>query len=271
MRILFLGDISGRSGREAIVQKLPELKEKYQPDFVIVNAENAAGGFGVTEQIINDLSSVGVDCMTSGNHIWDQKETISFIERSKKLLRPINYPKGTPGKGAEIYETRSGKKIMVINAMGRLFMETLDCPFQRVDEVLSTYALKRQVDAIFVDFHAEATSEKMIFANYVDGRVSAVIGTHTHIPTSDLHILTKGTAYQSDAGMCGDYDSIIGMQKAVPIQKMTKKLPTPRMEAALGVATICGSLIDIDDKTGLATQVHQLIIGPHLKQQLPPI
>lgn len=269
MRILFLGDLVGRSGRDRVILELADIKQKLKADFTIVNVENAAGGYGVNKKIAEDILEAGADCMTTGNHIWDQKDAMTYIASEKRLLRPFNFPEGTPGFGHGIYETQNNKKIMVINAMGRLFMDPLDCPFQKINKLLETKRLTREVDAIFIDFHAEATSEKLGFGHHVDGRVSAVVGTHTHIPTSDHRLLEKGTAYQSDAGMCGDYDSVIGMEKTSPVQRFLLKMPTPKLTPALKESTICGTLIETDDRTGLAISIQQFIKGPHLENKTP--
>lgn len=264
MRILFLGDLVGRSGRDKAIKDLPDLKTKLKADFVIVNVENAAGGYGINKKIADEVLAAGADCLTTGNHIWDQKDAMTYIASEKRLLRPFNFPEGTPGFGAGIYPTSKGKNVLVVNAMGRLFMDPLDCPFQKMNKLLETYQLGRNIDAIFVDFHAEATSEKMGFGHFTDGRVSAVVGTHTHIPTADLRILEKGTAYQTDAGMCADYDSVIGMEKQSPVQRFLSKMPTAKLTPALKEATLSGCLIEIDDKTGLAVKTQQIITGPHL-------
>ena len=275
MRILFCGDLVGRSGREIVLQRLPELRRALQLDFVVVNGENAAGGFGITEKICAELYAAGADVITTGNHVWDQKETVAFISGDPRLLRPVNYPQGTPGKGAGVFPASRGRKVMVINPMGRLFMDPLDDPFQAVERELASQrlggSLGGTVDAIIVDVHAEATSEKMAMGHLLDGRVSLVVGTHTHVPTADAQILPKGTAYQTDAGMCGDYDSVIGMEKAVPIARFTRKLPTERMAAASGPATLCAVFVETDDKTGLARYVSPVRIGGRLSQQWPEV
>ncbi|MGE0613396.1 MAG: YmdB family metallophosphoesterase, partial [Hyphomicrobiales bacterium] len=204
MRILFLGDVVGRSGREAVISRLPGLRERFRADFVIVNGENAAGGFGITEVICRNLLDAGADVVTTGNHVWDQRETLVFIERQERLLRPLNYPPGAPGRGAGIFKAANGADVLVINPMGRLFISELDCPFRAVERELEACPLKQGADAIFVDFHAETTSEKQAFGHFLDGRVTAVVGTHTHAPTSDDQVLPNGTAFVSDVGMCGD-------------------------------------------------------------------
>jgi calcineurin-like phosphoesterase len=237
MRLLFLGDVVGRSGRNAVCEQLPSLRKRLAADFVIVNGENSAGGFGITEQIFQDLRDAGADAVTTGNHVWDQREALVFIARQDRLIRPLNFPAGTPGAGAGI------------------FMDPLDDPFQAVDREVSACVLKRGADAIFIDIHAEATSEKQAMAAAFDGRVTAVIGTHTHVPTADARVLPGGTAFMTDAGMCGDYDSIIGMEKSEPVRRFTTRIPSGRFTPALGQATICGALIETDDRTGLALSI----------------
>lgn len=262
MRILFIGDIMGRSGRDAVRDHLSTLKGKLNPDVIIANAENSAHGFGLTPQICTDLHEYGVHVITTGNHAWDQREIIPYMERDPRILRAINYPKGAPGRGSSVIDVSGGRKIMVIHAMGRLYMDALDDPFAATDAVLNNVRLGAGgVNAIFVDFHAEATSEKQAYGNFLDGRVSGVVGTHTHVPTADTRILPGGTAFQTDAGMTGDYDSVIGMQKAIPIAKFTRKLPTDRMTPAEGYATLCGVFIETDDTTGKAKAVQPVRIG----------
>ncbi len=269
MRLLFLGDIVGRMGRNAIIEKLPGLIQRFALDFVIINGENSAGGFGITEAIVNELLDAGADCVTLGNHAFDQKETLVYIERHDRLIRPLNFPKGTPGKGATLVKAKNGADVLVINAMGRVFMTELDCPFRAVDNEITACKLKDGADVILVDFHAEATSEKQAFGFFVDGRVSAVVGTHTHTPTSDYRVLPGGTAYMSDAGMCGDYNSVLGMDAEEPLSRFLTKIPRTRFEPALGQATLSGLAVEIDDKTGLATRVSAFRQGPHLEQAVP--
>lgn len=252
MRILFLGDLVGRSGRNAAVEMVPRLRRDMALDFVVVNGENAAGGFGITEPICRELYDAGVDVVTTGNHVWDQKDTVAFIRHHPRLLRPENFPAGTPGNGQGIFRTKDGRRVMVINLMGRLFMDALDDPFAVIVDRLAKCRLGSDADAILVDFHGEATSEKMAMGHFLDGKVSIVVGTHTHVPTADARVLSGGTAYMSDAGMCGDYNSVIGMDKAAPIARFTTKLPTERMVPAVGPATLCGLLVETDDRTGLA-------------------
>ena len=268
MKILFFGDIMGRSGRDGMAKHLPDIKARLKPDVVIANAENAASGFGVTDKMAKELFALGIDCVTTGNHIWGQKELVSTIDQEPRILRPLNYPDGTPGKGSVIHTLPNGKKILIVNVMARLFMEpVLDDPFVTTEKLLAQYRLGQNVQAIFIDFHGEASSEKMAFAHVVDGRVSGVVGTHTHIPTADDQILPRGTAYQTDAGMCGDYDSVIGMKKELSIWKFTRKIPGERMVPAEGEATLCGVLITTDDTTGLATHIESIRVGGRLKQK----
>jgi len=269
MRVLFLGDVVGRSGRSAIIEALPSLRERYRLDFVAVNGENVAGGFGITEAILLELLDAGADVVTSGNHVFDQRETIVFIERYDRLLRPINYPQGTPGKGVGLFKARNGAEVLVINAMGRVFMADLDDPFRAVEKELEACGLKSSADAILVDFHAEATSEKEAMGFFVDGRASAVIGTHTHVPTADEQILPRGTAYISDVGMCGDFNSVLGMDKEEPLTRFLTKIPGGRFAPALGEATLCGVAIDINDATGLARAIAPLRIGGRLSRAEP--
>jgi metallophosphoesterase (TIGR00282 family) len=268
MRILFLGDVVGRAGRDAIEKHLPELKEKLKTDFVIVNVDNASHGFGVTCKIADDLLALGVDCLTGGDHIWNQKEIIPYIDREKRLIRPSNFPPGIPGQGTYLKELRDGRKILVMHLMGRVFLEGYDDPFRGADEILKRYNLGQSVQAIFVDMHAEATSEKMAIAHYLDGRVSAVVGTHTHVPTADAQILDKGTALQTDAGMCGDYNSVIGFKPDIPIQRFVRKLAVEKMSPNDGEGTVCGTFIETDDKTGLAKEIRPIRIGGRLSPSL---
>jgi metallophosphoesterase (TIGR00282 family) len=270
MRILFFGDIMGRSGRDGLAKHLPALKAQLKPDVIIVNGENAAAGFGISAKIAQDFYSLGVDCITTGNHVWDQKELIGSIDQDPRLLRPINYPDGTPGRGFYLHTLGGGRKILIANAMGRVFMEPLlDDPFAASEKLLAQHRLGHSVQAIFIDFHGETTSEKMAFAHVFDGRVSAIVGTHTHVPTADDQILPKGTAYISDVGMCGDYDSVIGVKKELSIWKFTRKIPGERMAPAEGEATVCGVFVTTDDATGRATDIQPFRTGGRLRQQSP--
>jgi 2',3'-cyclic-nucleotide 2'-phosphodiesterase len=261
MRLLFLGDVVGRSGRQAVIAKLPELRERYRLDFVVVNGENSAGGFGITEAICTDLIDAGADVVTLGNHAFDQKEALVFIERQPKLLRPINYPPGTPGRGSGIFKAANGADVLVINAMGLVYMPELSDPFRAIEAEVAACGLKRGADAILVDFHAEATSEKQALGYFLDGRVSLVAGTHTHAPTADERVLPGGTAFISDVGMCGNYESVLGMDRTEPLNRFLTKIPRSRMEPAVGPVTISGVAVEIDDSSGLAARVTGVRLG----------
>jgi metallophosphoesterase (TIGR00282 family) len=272
MRLMFLGDVVGRSGRDAVYQRLPLLREQLKPDLVVVNGENAAHGFGITEEIFNGLREAGADVVTLGNHAFDQREALVFIQRQERLIRPLNWPVGCPGRGSTLVETASGQRVLVINAMGRVMIEPqLDDPFPAVSRELEACKLGEACDAIILDMHAEVTSEKMAMGHFVDGRASLVVGTHTHTPTADHHILAGGTAYMTDAGMCGDYDSVIGMDKAEPLQRFLRKLPVERMKPAEGEATVSGVLVVTNDKTGLAQSIAPIRLGGKLSSTMPDI
>lgn len=270
MRLLFLGDMVGRSGREAVYAQLPAMIEEWGVDFAVVNGENAAGGFGITEPILNETLAAGADVVTTGNHVWDQREALVFADRYDRFLRPANFPEGTPGRGANFYEAKNGARVLVANIMGNVFMApALDDPFMCGERLLEDVELGRDADVIFVDFHAEATSEKICFALFLEGRVSAVVGTHTHTPTADHQILPGGTGYISDAGMCGCFDSSLGMDKEEPINRFLTKIPRGRFDAASGEATLCGVGLEIDESTGLTTRIAPLRIGPRLENVKP--
>ncbi len=269
MRILFIGDIMGRSGRDALKKHLPDLKEKLAPDVIIVNGENSAHGIGISEKIAKELYEQGVDVITTGNHVWDQREILAYIDRDPHLLRPLNYPANTPGNGHVLYGMKNGQKILVINAMARIFMDAMEDPFKMVMDLINDHKMGQKCDAVFLDFHGEATSEKMAMAHYLDGKISAVVGTHTHIPTADCQIFDGGTAFQADAGMTGDYNSVIGVRKDIPIHRFTRKTPTERMVPADGQATVCGTLIETNDQNGLAKNIAPVRIGGRLQQILP--
>jgi metallophosphoesterase (TIGR00282 family) len=269
MRLLFLGDIVGRAGRKAVVDRLPGLIDRLSADFVVINGENAAGGFGITEEIADAVIDAGADAITLGNHAWDQREALVFIERQQRLIRPVNFPSGTPGRGANLITGRNGHRVLVVNVMGRVFMDALDDPFAAVGREIEACPLGIASDAILIDMHAEATSEKQALGHFVDGRASFVVGTHTHVPTSDLRVLAGGTAYMSDAGMCGDYDSVLGMDKEEPIQRFLTKMSRGRFEPALGEATLSGALVDLNDITGLAKRVAPVRLGGVLDETLP--
>jgi 2',3'-cyclic-nucleotide 2'-phosphodiesterase len=269
MHILFLGDVVGRTGREAVAAAVPKLRAGLRADLVVVNAENASHGFGLAPEMARELFAAGADAITLGNHAWDRKELIPYIAETPALLRPLNFPPGTPGAGSVVVELRDGRRALVLNAMGRLFMEALDCPFRGTAVELAKHRLGGTVAAIVIDFHAEATSEKMAFGHSFDGQASLIVGTHTHCPSADHQILPRGTAYQSDAGMCGDYDSVIGMQKDIAAARFWRKLPGERLQPAEGEATICGVFVETDDATGLARRVEPVRQGGRLSQTLP--
>jgi len=269
LNILLCGDVVGRSGREAIGRHLPALKRDLAIDVAIVNAENAAHGFGLNERLAGELYDAGADILSTGNHVWDQRELIQYIERDGRILRPANFPEGTPGAGWRLHPVNGERTLLVINLMGRLFMEALDDPFARLESILAQYPLSRGATGIVVDFHGEATSEKMAFGHFADGRVSAVLGTHTHVPTADAQILSGGTAYISDAGMCGDYDSVIGMEKAPSVRRFVTKMPGEKPKPAEGEASLCGVFVVIDDVTGLARRIEPVRVGGRLAENVP--
>jgi 2',3'-cyclic-nucleotide 2'-phosphodiesterase len=269
MRILFIGDIVGRSGRAIVVERLPGLVRDWKLDFVAINGENAAGGFGITEAIYQDLVDAGADVITGGNHSWDQREALVFIERAPRLLRPINYPAGTPGRGVALLEAKNGARVLVANAMGRIFMDPLDDPFAAIDRELTACPLKARADAIIVDMHGEATSEKQAMGFFCDGRASLVVGTHTHVPTADHQILPQGTAFISDVGMTGDYNSVIGMEKEEPLSRFLRKISGARFEPALGEATLCALAVETDDRTALAKRVAPVRLAGRLEEARP--
>lgn len=267
MKLLFLGDIIGKPGRDAVAVELPRLKQRLSPDLVIANGENAAHGFGLTRAIAEEFFAMGIDVITTGNHWADQKEILTYIDGEDRILRPRNYPSGTPGRGANLYQTPQGS-VLVINVMGRVYMDPLDDPFAAAEAELAACPLGQAADAIVVDMHAEATSEKMAMAHFCDGRASLVVGTHSHVPTADAQILPGGTAYQTDAGGCCDYDSVIGMDKAEPLQRFMRKISTMRFSPATGPATVCGVFVETG-AGGLATRIAPIRVGGRLEQALP--
>ncbi|MCB2082154.1 MAG: YmdB family metallophosphoesterase [Hyphomicrobiales bacterium] len=270
MRLLFCGDVVGRSGRQAITTHIPTLRRQLRLDFVVVNGENAAGGFGITEKICDQFQQAGADVITGGDHTFDQPETAGFIARSSALLRPANFPENTPGLGHKEYTAQNGQTVVVVHLLTQLFMKTmLDSPFEAVDRILKRYALGGTCQAIIVDLHGEATSEKMAMGHYLDGRVSMVVGSHTHVPTADAQILPGGTAYQTDAGMCGDYHSVIGYQKDIPVQNFLTRRRSERLTPAGGEATLCGVYVETDDRTGLAKRIVPVRTGGRLQPSLP--
>jgi 2',3'-cyclic-nucleotide 2'-phosphodiesterase len=269
LRILFVGDVVGRAGRAAVAEHLPNMVRDWSLDLVVVNGENSAGGFGITEAIYQELLDAGADAVTLGNHAWDQREALVFIERAERLVRPANFPRGTPGRGAALVETKNGKRALVVNAMGRVFMTPFDDPFAALERELGACPLRDAADAIVVDFHCEATSEKQGIGFFCDGRASLVVGTHTHVPTADHQILPGGTAYMTDAGMTGDYDSIIGMQKEEPLRRFISGIPSGRFEPAMGAATLSGVAVETDDASGLALRITPVRAGGRLEPATP--
>ena len=270
MRILFLGDVVGRAGRQAVLAQLPAIRERLRADFVIVNGENAAGGFGITAAIAEAFFDAGADVVTTGNHAFDQRESLLHYDREPRLLRPLNYPDGTPGRGSGLFETADGRKVLVLAPMGQVHMHPLlDNPFTAVGRELDACPLGACADAVVIDMHAEITSEKMAMGHFCDGRASLVVGSHTHVPTADAQTLPGGTAHMTDAGMCGDYDSVIGMQKDEPLRRFTGRIPAGRFTPASGAATICGVFVATDDATGLATHVAPLRTGGRLRESWP--
>ncbi|MGE0665202.1 MAG: TIGR00282 family metallophosphoesterase [Sphingomonadales bacterium] len=269
MKFAYFGDIVGRAGRDALLDRLPGIRERLDLDFVVANGENAAGGFGISQDIANRLLQTGVDVITGGNHSWDQREIIDIMDQQPRLMRPANFPEGTPGSGHGMFMARGGQTVAVINVMGRIFMDPLDDPFRAVDMALSEYTLGRRADFVLVDIHAEATSEKMAMGHFADGRATLVVGSHSHVPTADAQILPGGTAYQTDAGMCGDYNSVIGMEKEEPLRRFTTKIGGGRFVPANGEATLCGVYVESDDRTGRATRVAPLRIGGRLAESWP--
>ena len=268
MRLLFVGDVVGRAGRMALVNELPRLRARLALDCVVVNGENAAGGFGITEAICDEFFEAGADAITLGNHSWDQREAMIHITREPRLVRPANYAKGAPGRGAALIETRSGAQVLVVNLIGRIFMGLADDPFAAADRELAAAPLGEVCDAVLVDMHCEATSEKQAMGAYLDGRASLVVGTHTHVPTANHRIMPGGTAFMTDAGMTGCYDSIIGMDKEEPIRRFLEATPGARFEPAAGPATLSGVAVEIGPK-GLATRIAPVRVGGQLEPTLP--
>ncbi len=266
MKFLFVGDIFGRSGREALAKYLPDLKEKLTPDMVIVNGDNAAHGRGITRKICEEFFELGVDCITGGDHVWDQSEILNYIGNEPRLLRPANYSDATPGAGVFSYQHDGDHETVIIHLQGQIFMRETESPFQKVDTILEDHKLGPK-KTIFVDLHCEATSEKMMMGQYLDGRVSGVVGTHTHVPTADAHILDKGTGYQTDMGMCGDYNSVIGARTEDAMYRFLTRMPRPLIPAE-GEATLCGTYIETDDQTGLTRKISPIRVGPRLAQAL---
>ena len=271
MRLLFLGDIVGRSGRDAVIAAVPLWRQQLHLDFVIANGENAAGGFGITDDICRDLFAAGVDVITGGNHSWDQPSIIPFIDKEPRLLRALNHAAGTPGRGTGLFTAAKGQKVLVINAMGQVFMDPIDSPFHAINAELAKVRLGATVQCVVIDFHAEATSEKMALAHFVDGRASLVVGSHSQVPTADAQIFPGGTAFQTDAGMCGDYNSVIGMDREVPIARFLGRIQRARMTPANGEGTVCGVVVEVDDATGKATFIAPIRQGGRLAAAWPAL
>lgn len=269
MRLAFFGDVVGRAGRKVVSDHLPRLRKQLNLDAVIINAENAAGGFGITAGTAEQLYEAGADVLTLGNHSFDQPQGMGLIERDGRILRPANYPSGTPGRGANLYDV-NGYQMLVVSLHGRVFMDSLDDPFQAAERELAAAPLGEVADIVVVDMHAEATSEKNAMGYFCDGRASLVIGTHQHVPTADTRILPQGTAYQTDAGMCGDYNSIIGMELDEPMRRFTTRMRSARFEPATGPATLCGIFVETNAK-GLAVRAEPIRVGGQLAEQVPQV
>ncbi|NNE51318.1 MAG: TIGR00282 family metallophosphoesterase [Sulfitobacter sp.] len=270
MKILFLGDVMGRAGRRAITENLARLREDWKLDFIVVNAENATGGVGLSGAHAKILLEAGADCLTLGDHAFDQKDMLSFIESDPRIIRPLNFSKTAPGKGARLFTARNGRKVLVAQALGQVFMKRpFDDPFSALETIFKTHPLGGLAQAIVVDFHCEATSEKMAMGHYCDGKASLVVGTHTHVPTADAMILPKGTAYLTDAGMCGDYHSVIGMEKEEPLRRFITGMPKARFTPANDEATLSGVYIETDDRTGRATRILPVRQGGRLDSAGP--
>ncbi len=270
MKLLFLGDVVGKTGRVAIAERLPKLRADWGLDFVVVNGENASSGAGLTPEHARLILAAGADCVTLGDHAFDQKDMISFIEQEPRILRPLNFSKVAPGRGSRVFEATQGRKVLVAQVLGQVFMKRpFDDPFSAVETVLKTHPLGGAVQAAILEIHAEATSEKMAMGHWADGMASLVVGTHTHVPTADAMILDKGTAYLTDAGMCGDYNSVIGMERLEPLRRFITGMPGGRFEPASGAATLSGVYVETDDRTGRALRVAMIRQGGRLQAAAP--
>ena len=270
MRLLFLGDVMGRSGRSAVAAELPRLRREWRLDFVVVNGENATGGVGLSAAHAKLLLDAGADCLTLGDHAFDQREMLSFIEQEPRILRPINFARSAPGQGARFFDAPGGRRVFVAQVLGRVFMkQPFDDPFSAIDVALRPAVLGGTAAAVIVDVHAEATSEKMAMGHWCDGRASLVVGTHTHVPTADTQILGRGTAFQADAGMCGDYESVIGMEPLEPMTRFVTGMPKGRFTPAEGPATLCGVFVETDDATGRARRAEPVRVGGRLSPAAP--
>ncbi len=270
MKLLFLGDVMGRTGRAAVAARLPALRAEMRLDFVVINGENATAGAGLSADHARELLKAGADCLTLGDHAFDQRDMLSFIETEPRVLRPLNYARSAPGRGARVFDAPGGRKVLVAQALGQVFMKRpFDDPFSALDQVLRTHALGAAVQATVIEIHAEATSEKMGVGHWCDGRASLVVGTHTHVPTADAMILPGGTGFQTDAGMCGDYNSIIGMDKLEPMRRFVTGMGKERFIPAEGEATLSGVVVETDDRTGLARRISPLRLGGRLAEAQP--
>ena len=270
MKLLFLGDVMGRTGRAAVAARLPALRAEMRLDFVVINGENATAGAGLSADHARELLKAGADCLTLGDHAFDQRDMLSFIETEPRVLRPLNYARSAPGRGARVFDAPGGRKVLVAQALGQVFMKRpFDDPFSALDQVLRTHALGAAVQATVIDIHAEATSEKMGVGHWCDGRASLVVGTHTHVPTADAMILPGGTGFQTDAGMCGDYNSIIGMDKLEPMRRFVTGMGKERFTPTEGEATLSGVVVETDDRTGLARRISPLRLGGRLAEAQP--
>ena len=272
MRLLFLGDVVGRTGRTAIVNRLPELRTRWKLDFVVVNGENASAGMGLTAANAAELLAGGADCLTLGDHAFDQRDMLSFIEKEPRILRPLNYAKTAPGKGCRLYDAPGGRKVFVAQILGNVFMRrAYEDPFSQIDAALKQAPMGGRAQAVMVDVHAEATSEKMAMGHWLDGRASLVAGTHTHVPTGDAMVLPGGTGYITDAGMCGDYNSVIGMDKGEPMARFVTGMTKGRFTPAEGEATLSGIYVETDNRTGKATKVSPVRVGGRLAEAGPDV
>ncbi|MBR1778508.1 MAG: TIGR00282 family metallophosphoesterase [Alphaproteobacteria bacterium] len=271
MRILFLGDVVGKSGRHLVAERLPDFRRRYYVDFTIVNGDNAAHGFGLSLSVCRELFNAGADVITSGNHGWIAKEIQPILDTENRLLRPANYPAGTPGKGAGLYRLPDGRKVGVLHVQGRVFMDAIENPFSVAKQWTDAVRLGKDAQAMIVDIHGEATSEKMALGQFLDGSVSLVVGSHTHVPTADAQILPNGTAYLTDAGMCGCFDSVIGMKKEEPVRRFVTNVAHEKYEPEKGEATLCGVMVDTNDAAGLAEKIYMIRCGGRLQESLPPL
>ena len=269
MNILFLGDLVGEKTLYFLKKNLPKIIKKYDLNFVIVNGENLANGFGITPDMCEQLFEIGIDVISSGNHIWDQEQIIPYISKQQNLLRPANYSEKTPGKGIGIFKDKSGNKIVVINILCNLFMQKAKNAFEEIKKILKEIKLKVNCDAIFIDLHGEVASEKQALANMIDGKVTAVFGTHTHVPTADLRILPNGTAFQTDTGMCGDYDSVIGGNKSSWIKKFEFENNFEKINSSNQNVALCGAIVKVNKDSGLSSFAEQIIVGKVLTNKIP--